>query len=182
MAFHLGRVQVGWATNPRTNCAGLPTEGNAARYSVVLVRGEATARQPLDAASKTAHPAAHAHAQPSSGHHRTLRVSGAAATMATPRAAAGHNVPIVDPMPSLAKEWRGGAELQVLLGGSVRAEVHRCVDEDASHKQRHRGHECAPKGQPQPGWARPMAAGADTVGAYGSLRGVTGCVRGFLKP
>ena len=53
--------------NPRTNCAGLRTEGNAARYSVVLVRGAATARQPLDAASKTAHPAAHAHALASKG-------------------------------------------------------------------------------------------------------------------
>ncbi len=80
-----------WVTNPRTNCAGFPTEGSAARYSVVLVRGDATARQPLDAASSTAHPAAHAQAQPSSDRHGNLRVSGVAATMAIPTAAAGHN-------------------------------------------------------------------------------------------
>ena len=92
-AFTWVEYRWAWAMNPCTNCAGLPTEGNAARYSVELVRGEATARHPLDAASKTAQPAAHAHAQPSRGHQRSLRVSGAAATMATPRTAAGHNVP-----------------------------------------------------------------------------------------
>jgi hypothetical protein len=53
-------------------------------------------------------------------------------------------------MPSLAKEGRGGAELQVLFGGSVCAEVYRGVDEDARDKERRRGQERAPESQPKP--------------------------------
>ena len=54
-------------------------------------------------------------------------------------------------MPSVAEERRSGAELQVLLGGSVCAQVDRGVDEAARHEERHRCEECSPETQPQPG-------------------------------
>ena len=58
---------------------------------VLLVRGDATARQPLDAASSTAQPAADAQAQPISAVQDSWRASGAATTVAIPKAAAGHS-------------------------------------------------------------------------------------------
>ncbi len=77
--------------NPCTNVTGFPTYVNEARYSVLRVIGAATARQPLDAASNTAHAAALAHAQTSSSHHFIRRTNGAAITTAIPNAAAGHS-------------------------------------------------------------------------------------------
>ena len=85
---------------------------------------------------------------------------------AIPKAAGGHSGAELDAVPSLAEEWCGGAELQMLIGGGVCTEVDCCVDEAAGDEERDRRHDTARRNL-SPVWARPMARRLTHVGAYG---------------